>query len=150
MELNDFNRIFYYLHQASFAKIDKVMKDIALNMMISDALNNQFITLMLGIGWPPPIELMDYQIDIIIKVYEKNKSKKVVNEIEKILLECYGEENLRNKLRKWKVNPLLSMRYQILEQVIEAHINKKYWISVPGLLPQIEGIIAQGFKHIKL
>jgi len=108
---------------------------------------NKFITLMLEIGWPPPVELMPHQMEIIIQVYESDKSAGIIDEIEKILVHNYDTENLIKKLNKWKANLLLKNRHEILEEIIEAHLNKKYWLSVPAMLPQIEGIIAKGFKH---
>jgi len=42
----------------------------------------------------------------------------------------------------------LKARIPILEEVIKAHISGNFWLSVPGILPQIEGVIAYGFKYV--
>jgi hypothetical protein len=52
-----------------------------------------------------------------------------------------GFKNLRNVVDSWDENPLFSPRMHILRDALEAHCAGKYTLSVPALLPQIEGVL---------
>lgn len=54
---------------------------------------------------------------------------------------CADENNLKKISTKMKPEPLYAPRMPIIEDSFWAHINKKYTLSVPSLLPQIEGIV---------
>jgi hypothetical protein len=109
---------------------------------------NTFVTLMLSLGWPPLLDVDPQLMEIIIKAYNENKEDNLIQDVNTFLLEFYDEKILFDKLSDWKNKDWLKNRIPILEAVIEAHLNGNYWLSVPGILPQIEGVIAYGFKYV--
>ncbi len=54
---------------------------------------------------------------------------------------CTEKQNLNNIAEKLKQEPLCATRIVIIEDAFWAHLQNKYTLSIPALLPQIEGII---------
>jgi len=48
---------------------------------------------------------------------------------------------LRNMVDDWQRNPYFADRMQIINDALEAHIEGKYTLSIPALLPLVEGIL---------
>ncbi len=57
------------------------------------------------------------------------------------------KELLMLKLRQWEHSVWWGHCLEIIPAAVDAHINERYYLSIPALLPQIEGIIADGFGH---
>lgn len=51
-------------------------------------------------------------------------------------------------LDSWRQKNALRERIEILEQAIQVHNHGYYYVSVPAILAQIEGIIADNTKHV--
>jgi len=103
---------------------------------------------LLSFGWPP---LMHAPVNSASRLrhycngMDLTKTQKEINES---ILGFYTPDRIRNEILKcWETKPFLSNRIHILRSSIEAHINSNYILSVPALLPQLEGIIAENFKH---
>ena len=63
--------------------------------------------------------------------------------VEQMILQAYKEDEwalLREVVTGWQQNPLFAPRMHIIEDALEAHLSGKYTLSIPALLPQIEGI----------
>ena len=66
-------------------------------------------------------------------------------QIEKIFIDCFEENNwavLIQIIAKWFENKIFANRSQIIQDALEAHISGKYTLSIPTLLPQVEGILS--------
>jgi hypothetical protein len=63
------------------------------------------------------------------------------------MFEIYDEEYLDHILLKWEQRKLISSRISILRNVIKCHNQQMYNASIPTLLPQLEGTIANAFQH---
>ena len=64
-------------------------------------------------------------------------------QVESLFLEYYRNEDwtpLRELCASWAKIPAFRKRMSIINDALEAHIEGKYSLSIPALLPQIEGI----------
>jgi len=59
-------------------------------------------------------------------------------------------ENLARMVDDWESRPLFEPRMHILRDSLEAHREGKYTLSVPALMPQIEGILNDYVKDNNL
>jgi hypothetical protein len=103
--------------------------------------------ILLDIGWPPPLEVPVGFFSKVIKIYNKygkDKTEKIVTDS---LLNYYNKEVIKKRLESWKKNRWLNKRMSILNASIDAHINGKYELSIPSILPQIEGVMADYNEH---
>lgn len=110
--------------------------------------------IMIELGWPPVILPYHEQIESIVEAYEEYESTgdeellaNLRGEVERFLLDHYGDQELLDILNEWERHPLLTARLAILRAAVQAHIEGKYELSVPAILPHVEGILAQAFTH---
>lgn len=129
-------------------KFRKALEVSAKVMSGLELVTNEFLYIMLSIGWPPPVDLPIEQMMTIVKAFKMDNSDSGIRKIENHLILFYDRKIIDDILDSWKNNILLKNRLPILEAVIHAHHDKNYWLSVPGILPQIEGIVAYGYKHL--
>ena len=108
---------------------------------------NKIPLILFQLGWPPfkkiPVIMMDY----IIKEFEEKEISEVKKEVDELITDYYEENKIINIAKSWRKNKELNNRIHILNSVIEAHIEEKYNLSIPAILPQIEGVIAESFCH---
>lgn len=65
------------------------------------------------------------------------------NTLRRFILEYFREENsaaLREVVEKWRSDPMFDPRMHIFEDALGAHLAGKYTLSIPALLPHVEGI----------
>jgi hypothetical protein len=132
-----------------FSGIAKTLQSISIPNEIWEKHDNeerQYIKSLALIGWP---FLLDVPVSFISQFNEeygkKETTDKFINEFEIAMCDFYTEENLNKILARWASINLLQNRIQILSDVISSHINRKYTLSIPALLPQIEGVLSQYF-----
>lgn len=114
-----------------------------------DSFSEKLQLLLIQMGWPPlnDVYLKD-MIKYVTKFIEQDLDiERVRGEFTEYLLHFYNETLLNNMLNQWKNNPCLVKRMPIIDMSMEAHFQGKYYLSIPALLAQIEGIIASGFNH---
>ena len=73
--------------------------------------------------------------------------------ISQVILGYYHKNNfirLKSAVASWETNPLFSSRMHIFNAALEAHCEGNYTLSVPALLPQVEGILNEYVKMNKL
>lgn len=109
--------------------------------------NEQFILIMLGLGWSPPMDLLPGTVLEIVEKQSQMESQEFSSYVDDLLVRYYDEDLLRFKLEQWKNDVWWQQRLPIVQSAVEAHINQEYFLSIPTLLPQIEGIIVDGFGH---
>jgi len=64
--------------------------------------------------------------------------------IRQIMVDYYEADHfnfLRDMVRDWKRNPYFADRMHIINDALEAHIEGRYTLSIPTLLPLVEGIL---------
>lgn len=52
---------------------------------------------------------------------------------------------LKDMIKDWKLRSYFNIRYELLDDALDAHINGKYSLSIPALLPLIEGFFNSCF-----
>jgi len=90
-------------------------------------------------GWPiapsMPFELRER----VIAVHKQGKTQY----ISRIIMGYYQRNNHRHLIETveaWNSNPVFAPRMSIIKDVLEAHCRGQYTLSVPTLIPQIEGV----------
>lgn len=71
-------------------------------------------------------------------------SKKSPIKIYQLLLQ--DPKVVKSLSKQWKKDSVLASRIKILEDALQAHLEKKYTLSIPVLLTQLEGIISDKFQ----
>ena len=122
----------------------KVIYDVA---RAYGKLADRFALIMIEMDWPPPMDIYPDQMIKIVEEYDQFGVEKIRAKVNKFLINFYNEKILNEKLISWKNKGWIKKRIPILEAAIKAHIEGKYILSVPTILPQIEGIIADGYGH---
>lgn len=108
---------------------------------------DKFNMIMLEMDWPPTSEIYPEDVIKIVNMYNSDGIDRTKEYVNRFLTEFYDEEELNQKLNTWSSKPWMLKRIPILKAAIKAHISGDYMLSIPAILPQIEGIIAYGYGH---
>lgn len=103
------------------------------------------ITIMLG--FPPHMDLLPKEISEIVRAYNTYGKEKAEKVTYNIYIGYYNYEKIKNLSTKWYHMDILKNRKQILRQAVYAHFKENYYLSIPIVFSQLEGIIANTFKH---
>lgn len=106
-----------------------------------------FTDVLIEIDWPPPMDFVPRQMMKIIEFYNNNGAQKTEEAVSNTLTEYYDSEKINKMYNSWIINDWILKRQPILQSIIEAHIQKNYWVSIPAMLTQIEGVIIDGYSH---
>lgn len=85
----------------------------------------------------------------VVLFHQQNKTRYV----SQVILGYYHKNNfekLKSAVATWETNPLFSSRMHIFSAALRAHCERTYTLSVPTLLPQIEGILNEYVRVNKL
>lgn len=108
----------------------------------------RFSQVMMDLGWPPPVDLPMALVNKLLQLVDDRGLEDAAPDIEKEICAYYTPERLRRKVRAWGKTRLLGRRKRILEKAVKAHIDGDYELSVPAMVAQVEGVIADGFGHV--
>lgn len=88
-------------------------------------------------------------ISIAVESYTRGNRRSITQMMKKIYQsnEC---TYLKEVVEGWSDNPFFGPRMHIIRDALEAHINGKYNLSIPTLLPQAEGIAGDYCKARKI
>jgi hypothetical protein len=106
-----------------------------------------FCMAMFELGWPPPMHLDWPAIRKVVRLYKSNDIVQLKDWIEPYLWDIYDDVALESMLCNWKQKLFLKGRIHILRDIIEVHKSGNYTLSIPALLPQIEGVVADCYAH---
>lgn len=109
--------------------------------------HERYATAMLALGWPPVMDLYVDQTREIISRFDPDDPASLADEVSDFLVEFFDESSLVKKLQEWRELRWVDSRIGILEKVVRAHVDGNYELSVPAMLPQIEGVVASGFAY---
>jgi hypothetical protein len=101
--------------------------------------------MLLAIGWPPPGDLPAALVDEITRAYEAGNLSP--QDVEDLFVRVYSADRVGEILAGWEKNERLAHRLQILREAIRAHVEGRYGLSIPTLIAQIDGVIAEAFAH---
>jgi hypothetical protein len=107
----------------------------------------RFKVIIVDIGYPPHEDLEILEMRRIVHYFDKygyDRTQKYVNEL---FLKVYNREKILDLFSKWTNMGFLKNRIHILKEGVESHISKKFFSSIPTIMPQIEGIIVENFQH---
>ncbi len=66
--------------------------------------------------------------------------------VKQLIVELYSEndwQHLRESVNDWRSKPHFQRRMPIIEDALEAHLAGRYTLSIPAILPQVEGIASE-------
>ena len=131
----------------SISDLTRVLPDIGAILKKLDLESERFSIIMLQLGWPPPGDIPVPTGRNIVRYFDQHGEQETRKLADAKMIQFFSEARLQTMLRKWAQKTWLAQRVPILKQVIEAHIAGLYMVSIPALLPQVEGIFASGFAH---
>lgn len=95
--------------------------------------------------WPPPGHLSAALLDHISHSFEKGQL--TTQDVDEIFVHFYDKDKLKKLVEGWSQRDFIQPRMKILKEAVAAHVEGRYELSIPTLLPQIEGTIADINKH---
>jgi len=108
----------------------------------------KFSVIMVGAGWPPlsQFDLYLSEMESVVTQYV-NDASSIQAVVDEFVMSKYDDEKIVSLLNEWKESDWLKKRIPIIQEIVESHIQGKYCVAIPALLPQIEGIITERFGH---
>lgn len=100
-------------------------------------------------GWTIAPSMSRELRERVVDFYQRNMTR----HISQLIVGYYrknGFEKLNGAIAAWETNPLFTSRMHIFKAALKAHCEKTYTLSVPALLPQIEGILNEYVKVNKI
>lgn len=113
-----------------------------------ERLNAQYGQIMLDLGWPPDSELPFAAVSEIVTIYESEGRERAREFVDNSLIAYYDSDSLWSIVGSWQENKWFHRRLPILREAITAHTNGLYFLSIPPILAQIEGVISDGYGHV--
>lgn len=112
------------------------------------ALVIKYTATLIAFRWPPPTMDTDFgDMQHIVNISDSLPHTEAKTEIDAFMLQRHGSDYVRERLDEWKHHNWISNRVPILVAAVNAHVQGLYELSVPTLLPQIEGIIWEGYGN---
>ncbi len=102
---------------------------------------------MLALGWPPSSEPPLDEMKHVLELYDTFSKDEAKQELQTVMLLWYNRDVVLNLLEQWAQKPRLVRRMPIVTDAVMAHVEERYRLSIPVLIAQIEGMIADGFGH---
>ncbi|MFE7078670.1 hypothetical protein [Priestia megaterium] len=107
----------------------------------------KYKSIIVELGYPPHREVPVEYVRDIVHDYDKYGKEYVAEYIDELMFAYYDEQVISELSLKWENRNLAKSRIHILRNAIKCHNQMMYDASIPTLLPQIEGIIAEAFDH---
>lgn len=97
----------------------------------------------------PPCRLMTLDDwDRIVNVHASGGKAAVTPLVEDMAREMLASGELRDRiLNDWMSNPKTTKRVHILRDALDAHLRGAFNLSIPAVLAQLEGVVADGTGH---
>jgi hypothetical protein len=107
----------------------------------------QFKKIIVMLGFPPHEELMPYDISKIVSSFNNYGEEKAIEETYAIYNNYFNDERVKEMSSKWYKMNVLNKRRNIIRQAVKAHLQGNYYLSIPIVFSQIEGLVANIFNH---
>lgn len=95
--------------------------------------------------WPPPLLLPAALVSEMARGFERSELSSA--EIDELFVEFYTADVLEGMITRWGEQGHIPHRLPILRDAVRAHCDGRYTLSIPAVLPQLEGTIAEMFGH---
>jgi hypothetical protein len=112
-------------------------------------LARRFPALLVDLGWPPFWDISLHDAANLVQRRDAFGLASTRPEVESLVLSLFDDDRVVAMLAGWEKRPFIQPRLPILEAGVAAHLRRDYACSVPALLPQIEGIVADYFGRIR-
>lgn len=132
---HDFPSLLPYFKE--LGEILKKAEDIAL----------RYKSIIVELGYPPHRDVPVEFVRDIVHDYEQYGKEYVAEYIDELMFTYYDEQVISEMSLKWENKNLAKSRIHILRNAIKCHNQMMYDASIPTLLPQLEGVIAEAFDH---
>jgi hypothetical protein len=113
---------------------------------------NKFYLILTKTNWPPPYDLFLISnsniVNNFVNRFEKYGMNSIQKDIDHLMVTWHSHEIIDKIFSEWKYKSWLKSRLPILKDAIWAHQNRLFSLSIPTLIPQIEGVIADNLKII--
>lgn len=129
------------------ANCKSLVEQITESLIKTRQLDKKYVDIMLKADWPPVMDINYDHMHMIIAEHEKEDFDTFKGNLDRRLLEYFDEKIIEEKLSAWRGRKILQGRIHILDAIIKAHLNDDFILSIPVLITQIEGIIAEHFNH---
>lgn len=106
----------------------------------------KFYDVLKQLGWPPHGDMNLAEVGAIVRNVEEFGVDAVADAVDGYFLRKYDFAEILRMSSGWK-QKVRPRRLEIMDQAIQAHNYRLYYVSVPTILAQIEGIIADNTKH---
>ena len=126
-----------FSHQAFLNSLDTMNNLLQKDRQLTKKIVVEAHEILCSLGWWVYPDWTIPSLKHIIDEYKKGNT----NGIEQEIIKFFSNKKLEEMLTSWQKNNKLSGRIHILKDVVWAHIQKKYTLSIPVVLPNIEGII---------
>ncbi|TYQ16958.1 UNVERIFIED_CONTAM: hypothetical protein Cloal_3548 [Acetivibrio alkalicellulosi] len=130
--------------------LEQLQKNKRMSDNIISELNeriSKFFNILYELGWPAHRNMNLAEVKKVVDLYNKYGFDSIKNNIENYFIKKYDNDEILRIQCAWEQNQLLEYRIIILKQAIQAHLQGYYYLTIPTILSQIEGIIATAFNH---
>ncbi|MDT8900349.1 hypothetical protein [Anaeroselena agilis] len=128
-------------------RITEMMNQFHRNINEFGNINQQYSAIMVELGWPPYGGLYIPEMKKIIKAYNRFGPEAIREKVDQLFIERFDADEIEKLSGEWGKKKWLAKRMPIIRQAVTAHNAGNYYLSVPAILPQIEGIIVDGYCH---
>ena len=123
------------------------MKAFLARLREDQRLSLQFPLAMTDVGWPPPPFAPMALVREAVALHAKS-GQQAEKAIEQLVVDCYDAEAVEDIRQSWTERLPCRRRLHIVDEAIHAHLRGHYYCSIPVLLAQCEGLIADGTGHV--
>jgi len=97
-------------------------------------------------GFPPSARLTMPELAQIQEAHQRSDSSFIATFIEdRCGVWIFNQEHREHMLQDWESSPLLTRRMPILRESVESASQERFAVATAALVPQFEGVIADGF-----
>lgn len=152
-KINYYNNIFGKLNKVIekhiLPAITEASRSLYYNITKNNELYEDIKLTFIAADWPLPQSISDKTINSIVRMHKKGKSQYISNKI----ISYYHRQNfinMRQMVDSWNSNMSFIPRMHIFYEALDAHLAKRYTLTVPILFIQIEGILREYVNKYKL
>ena len=118
---------------------------VAQTLKVLEFKQGRLETMLTRLAWPLPGHLGAKWLDDVATSYLAGSLTD--EDVTDVFLDKYRKHGLDDLRREWQGDSLVATRLPILLDALKAHEEERYTLSVPVLLAQLEGLIAETRKH---
>lgn len=68
--------------------------------------------------------------------------------LDDLFIDIMSNQRVKQTFNFWKTQSKISDRIPLIEEAIEAHLEKRFYLSVAAFIPQIEGLLTDALKSM--